>query len=92
MLWQLTDLIYSLNLNITAIYSDNNFAYHDFIPLHTHHTGKINTQKIERKHLYFRTRLKRLTRKTIYFSKSHTTHSILLILIINTTEFNRQFS
>ena len=29
MLWQLTDLIYSLNLNITAVYSDDNFAYHD---------------------------------------------------------------
>ena len=32
MLWQLTDLIYSLNLNITAVYSDDNFAYHDVIP------------------------------------------------------------
>ena len=53
MLWQLTDLIYSLNLNITAVYSDDNFAYHDVIPFHTLHTGKINTQKIERKHLSF---------------------------------------
>ena len=70
MLWQLTDLIYSLNLNITAVYSDDNFAYHDVIPSHTLHTGKINTQKIERKHLSFRTRLKRLARKTICFSKA----------------------
>ena len=91
MLWQLTDLIYSLNLNITAIYSDNNFAYHDVIPVHTHHTGKINTQKIERKHLYFRTRLKRLTRKTIYFSKSLSMHNILLGLLIIVAEFGCQF-
>ena len=74
MLWQLTDLIYSLNLNITAVYSDDNFAYHDVIPSHTLHTGKINTQKIERKHLSFRTRLKRLARKTICFSKSLSMH------------------
>ena len=91
MLWQLTDLIYSLNLNITAVYSDDNFAYHDVIPSNTLHTGKINTQKIERKHLSFRTRLKRLARKTICFSKSLSMHNILLGLLINVTEFNRQF-
>ncbi|MBD2463520.1 transposase, partial [Oscillatoria sp. FACHB-1407] len=32
--------------------------------------GKANTQKIERKHLTLRTRIKRLVRKTICFSKS----------------------
>ena len=83
MLWQPTDLIY---------YSDDNFAYHDVIPSHTLHTGKINTQKIERKHLSFRTRLKRLARKTICFSKSLSMmHNILLGLLINVTEFNCQF-
>ena len=91
MLWQLTDLIYSLNLNITAVYSDDNFAYHDVIPSHTLYTGKINTQKIERKHLSFRTRLKRLARKTICFSKSHSMHNILLGLLINGTVFNCHF-
>lgn len=35
-----------------------------------HHVGKANTQKIERKHLTLRTRIKRLVRRTICFSKS----------------------
>ena len=51
-------------------------------PLILYHTGKINTQKIERKHLSFRTRLKRLARKTICFSKSLSMHNILLGLLI----------
>jgi insertion element IS1 protein InsB len=32
--------------------------------------GKANTQKIERKNLDFRTRIKRLARRTICFSKN----------------------
>ncbi|MBQ3092922.1 MAG: hypothetical protein IJC57_01480, partial [Clostridia bacterium] len=78
-------------LNITAVYSDDNFAYRDVIPSHTLHTDKINTQKIERKHLSFRTRLKRLARKTICFSKSTTMYNILFDLPINVTEFNCHF-
>ena len=35
-----------------------------------HSVGKCNTQKIERKHLTLGTRIKRLARKTICFSKS----------------------
>ena len=71
MLLALDITIYSLNLNITAVYSDDNFAYHHVVTFsHTLRTGKINTQKIERKHLSFRTRLKRLARKTICFSKA----------------------
>jgi len=35
-----------------------------------HEVGKRKTQKIERKHLRLRTRIKRLARKTICFSKS----------------------
>jgi len=49
--------------------------------------GKENTQKIERKHLTLRTRLKRLVRKTICFSKSETMHDIVLGLFINRYEF-----
>ena len=65
MLQQLLELLNGLNLNIVSVYSDNNFAYHDIISQETLQTGKKNTQKIERKHLTFRTRLKRLARKTI---------------------------
>ncbi len=90
MLCQLTDLLCSLNLNISSIYSDDNFAYHDIIPPDILHTGKINTQKIERKHLTFRTRLKRLARKTICFSKSLHMHKIMIGLLINFLEFQNK--
>ncbi|WP_299013434.1 IS1 family transposase [uncultured Photobacterium sp.] len=39
-------------------------------PLEKHITGKLFTQRIERQNLTLRTRLKRLNRKTIGFSRS----------------------
>ena len=87
MLWQLTDILYNLNLNITSIYSNNNFAYHNIIPRNVLEIGKKNTQRIERKHLTYRIRLKCLARKTICFSKSHAMHNIILGLLINVLEF-----
>ena len=48
---------------------------------------KENTQKIERKHLTLRARIKRLARKTICFSKSEKMHDIVLGLFINRYEF-----
>ena len=48
---------------------------------------KAKTQKIERKHLTLRTRIKRLARKTICFSKSETMHDIVLGMFINRYEF-----
>ncbi|MCH9692239.1 MAG: IS1 family transposase [Gammaproteobacteria bacterium] len=49
--------------------------------------GKKNTQKIECKNLNFRTWIKRLTRKTLSFSKLETLHDIVLGLLINKVEF-----
>lgn len=49
--------------------------------------GKCNTQKIKRKHFTLRTRIKRLARKTICFSKSIVMHDIVLGLFINRFEF-----
>uniref|UniRef100_UPI003969F7D2 IS1 family transposase n=1 Tax=Pseudanabaena galeata TaxID=1112103 RepID=UPI003969F7D2 len=49
--------------------------------------GKKNTQKIERKHLTLRTRIKRLARKKICFSKSIVMHDIIIGLFINRYEF-----
>jgi insertion element IS1 protein InsB len=55
-----------------------------------HHTvGKRNTQQIERKHLTLRTRIKRLARKTICFSKSIAMHDLMVGLFINRFEFGR---
>jgi insertion element IS1 protein InsB len=49
--------------------------------------GKRNTQKIERKHLTLRARIKRLARKTICFSKSVQMHDIVIGLFVNRYEF-----
>lgn len=44
---------------------------------------KRGNQRIERKNLTFRTRIKRLTRKTICFSKSEEIHDTVIGLFIN---------
>ncbi len=72
------------------MFFDDNFAYHDAIPCDILYTGKRNTQRTERKHLTFHTRLKRLARRTICYSKSLEMHSILFGLLINTLEFKRK--
>jgi insertion element IS1 protein InsB len=46
-------------------------------------------QKIERKHLTLRTRLKRLARKTLCFSRSRFMHDLLIGLYMNRVEFGR---
>jgi IS1 family transposase len=43
--------------------------------------------KIERKHLTFRTRLKRLARKMLCFSRSCVMHALLMGLYMNHVEF-----
>jgi hypothetical protein len=55
--------------------------------LQSHEIGKQNTQKIERKHLTLRTRIKRLARKTICFSKTVRMHDIVIGLFVNRYEF-----
>lgn len=52
-----------------------------------HTIGKENLQRIERRHLTLRTRIKRLARKTICFSKSEKLHDIVIGLFINRYEF-----
>ena len=49
--------------------------------------GKENTQKIESKHINLRTRIKRLVRRTICFSKTITMHDLVIGLFINRYEF-----
>lgn len=62
-------------------------AYTRHINPKHHFLGKRNTQKIERKHLNLRIRLKRLARKTICFSKSEAMHDAVIGLFINRYEF-----
>jgi insertion element IS1 protein InsB len=63
------------------------FAYIRHLDVHEHQPGKRHTQKIERKHLTLRTRIKRLTRKTICFSKSIQMHDLVIGLFVNRYEF-----
>jgi len=72
---------------ITRYYTDYWGAYIRHIDPDEHQPGKRHTQKIERKHLKLHTRIKRLTRKTICFSKSIQMHDIVIGLFINRYEF-----
>jgi insertion element IS1 protein InsB len=88
---QLWDTLMSLKgIEVEVVYSDDNWAYHDVIPSQILKTGKRNTQRIERKHLTFRTRLKRLCRKTICYSKTLKMHIIMVSLLINVLEFGHK--
>ena len=72
---------------ITRFYTDDWGAYERHLPPEQQVVGKRNTQKIERKHLTLRTRIKRLARKTICFSKLEKMHDIVIGLFINRYEF-----
>ena len=62
-------------------------AYERNLEPEVHSPGKRDTQQIERKHLTLRTRIKRLVRKSICFSKSIALHDIVIDLFINRYEF-----
>ena len=72
---------------IQRYYSDDWGAYERNLNPEQHEIGKKNTQKIERKNLNFRTRIKRLARKTICFSKNTILHDTVIGLFINQEEF-----
>jgi insertion element IS1 protein InsB len=73
--------------DINHFYTDGWGAYERHLEAHIHEVGKQNTQKIENKHLNLRTRIKRLVRKTICFSKTSAMHDIVIGLFINRYEF-----
>ena len=72
---------------VMQFYSDGWGAYERHMEPVSHTVGKRHTQKIERKHLKLRTRIKRLARKTICFSKSIIMHDVVIGLFINRFEF-----
>src|SRR5262249_48797908 len=74
-------------LGIRRFYTDGWGAYQRHLDSSQHVVGKRATQQLERKHLTLRTRLKRLVRKTICFSKSTQMHEIVIGLFINRFEF-----
>ena len=72
---------------ITRYYTDHLGTYQRHLDPSEHYPGKRNTQRIERKHLALRTRIKRLARKTICFSRSVKMHDIVIGIFINRYEF-----
>jgi len=75
---------------ITRFYTDGWGAYQRHLDPTLHEVGKHQTQQLERKHLTLRTRIKRLVRKTICFSKSIQMHDLVIGLFINRFEFGVQ--
>jgi insertion element IS1 protein InsB len=72
---------------VSRFYTDGWGAYQRHLDPEQHIIGKQNTQKIERKHLTLRTRIKRLARKTICFSKLERMHDVVIGLFVNRYEF-----
>ena len=72
---------------ISRFYTDDWGAYRRHLDPEQHVIGKQYTQRIERKHLTLRTRIKRLARKTLCFSKLERMHDIVIGLFINRYEF-----
>jgi insertion element IS1 protein InsB len=74
---------------ITRYYTDGWGAYERYIDPKQHRVGKDYTQKIESKHIRLRTRIKRLVRRTICFSKTERMHDLIIGLFIKRYEFGR---
>ena len=74
---------------ITRYFTDGWGAYERHVEAEKHTVGKENTQKIESKHINLRTRIKRLVRRTICFSKTERMHDVVIGLFINRYEFGR---
>jgi insertion element IS1 protein InsB len=74
---------------VTRYYTDKAGVYRRRLPPTQHTVGKLSMQKIERKHLTLRTRLKRLARKTLCYSRSRVMHDLVIGLYMNRVEFGR---
>ena len=72
---------------ITRFDTDGWGAYERHIALEQHTVGKQYMQTIESKHITLRTRMKRLVRRTMCFSKTTTMHDLVIGLFINRYEF-----
>ena len=63
---------------ITRYFTDGWGAYERHVEAEQHTIGKAHTQKIESKHIKLRTRIKRLVRRTICFSKTERMHDLVM--------------
>jgi len=60
---------------------------YEHLKVHMHEVERKQNTQIENKYLNLRTRIKRLVRKTICFSKTIIMHDIVIGLFINRYEF-----
>jgi insertion element IS1 protein InsB len=74
---------------MTRYYTDKADVYRRHLPHDQHSIGKLSMQKIERTHLTLPTRLHRLARKTLCFSRLCFIHDLLLGLYMNQVECGR---
>ena len=74
---------------ITRYYTDSWGAYERHVNAAQHTVGKEYMQRIESKHITLRTRIKRLVRRTICFSKTEQMHDLVIGLFVNRYEFGR---
>jgi insertion element IS1 protein InsB len=74
---------------ITRYYTDKAGVYRRHRLPAQHTVEKLSMQKIERKPLTLRTRLKRLARKTLCFSRSRVMHDLIIGLYMTCVEFGR---
>ena len=74
---------------IPRFYPEGWGAYERHLVPEQHVVGKQYTQTIESKHINLRTRIKRLVRRTICFSKTTAMHDLVIGLFINRYEFGR---
>jgi insertion element IS1 protein InsB len=74
---------------ITKFYTDGWGAYERHLAAAQHQGGKEHTQKIESQHINLRTRIKRLVRRTLCFSKPERRHALVSGLFINREEFGQ---
>jgi insertion element IS1 protein InsB len=71
----------------TRFYPDGWGAYKRHMDPEPQEVGKPHTQTIESKPIKLRTRIKRLVRRTLCFSKTTTLHDLVTGLFINRYEF-----
>ncbi len=74
---------------ITKFSTDGWGAYERHLDAEHHQVGKAHTQKIARKHIHRRTRITRLVRRTLCFSKTERMHDLVIGLFINRDEFGQ---
>jgi insertion element IS1 protein InsB len=76
-------------LGLTRYYTDGWGTYARHVETEKHAVGKEYMQKSDSKQINLRTRIKRLVRRTICFSKTEQMHDVVIGLFINRYEFGR---